>query len=159
MFSEGSSYPPCSWDMKQLGCKLAWWRRPKAEMQNPENLLPLPCCVSWGKWLTLSGLNSKWRQRDQKSGKCFPSSAQGRPAQGDVGSPRKTDPYSFNTDPKEGRFGPGELQVRLCREHPARCGWAVARKDLEEEDEGWVGAARVEALSPPALLQSRLNAA
>lgn len=26
--------------------KLAWWRRPKAGTQNPENLLPLPCCVS-----------------------------------------------------------------------------------------------------------------
>ena len=31
MFSEGSSYPPCSRDMKQLGCKLVWWRRPKAD--------------------------------------------------------------------------------------------------------------------------------
>lgn len=64
LFSEGSFYPPCPQDMKQFRYKLVWWRRSKAGTQNPENLLPLLCCMSRGKWLTPSGLNSKRRKRD-----------------------------------------------------------------------------------------------
>lgn len=55
IFNDGPFYPVV---------KLAWWRRPKASTQNPKNLLPLPCCASWGKLLTLSGLISERRQGD-----------------------------------------------------------------------------------------------
>lgn len=62
LLTEGPFHPP-SLDMKLTQLSTSLWRRPKAGTQNPKRLLPLPCCVSWGRLLTLSGLVSKWRRR------------------------------------------------------------------------------------------------
>ena len=60
IFTEGPFHPPSLGREAQFSTSL--WRRPKAGTQNPESLLPLPCCESRGSLLTLSGLISKWSQ-------------------------------------------------------------------------------------------------
>ena len=60
IFTEGPFHPPSLGREAQFSTSS--WRRPKAGTQNPESLLPVPCCESRGSLLTLSGLISKWSQ-------------------------------------------------------------------------------------------------
>ena len=152
---EGSLYPPGCWGVKRFECELVWWRRPQAGTQNPENLLPLPCCVSWSKLLTLSGLVSQWRQRDRRlaSISLF-FLREGQPILGGRGlSQKDTCSFDLNAGPEECTSEPWALQTPQAEQgaHPAQrpVSCAVAPADPEGEDEGRTSQSRgFESLSP-----------
>ena len=157
IFPEGSFYPPGCWGVKRFECELVWWRRPQAGTQNPENLLPLPCCVSWSKLLTLSGLVSQWRQRDRRlaSISLF-FLREGQPISGGrVLSQKDTCPFDLNAGPEECTSEPWALQTPQAEQgaHPAQHPVQWFLRIRREKMRG--GPARAEASSPSALLRAR----
>lgn len=112
--SRGLVLPSRCWDAKPCKYELVWWRRPQAGTQNPEDLLPLPCCVSGSKLLALSGLVSQWRQRDRRAGKCFHFLSQGLAAHvagGHRPSQKDTCPFDLSAGPEGRTPEPWALQT------------------------------------------------